>query len=61
MMRALQFTTRCALVRVSPVKRVVRPTVVPAGRGDFILWDSHFDNLGVGPIISKRDHVNFGL
>jgi len=43
---ALQLTAGCALVWVRTIKSVVGPTVVPAGFGDFILWDSHCDNLG---------------
>ena len=51
MVWALQLTAGCALVRVRITKSVVGPTVVATGFGDFILWDSHCDNLGVGPII----------
>ena len=58
-MWALQFTTRCALVRVRTRKSMVGPTVVPAGFGNFILWDSHCDNLGVWIHLSKAGPREF--
>lgn len=61
MMRALQLTAGCALVRVRITKRVVGPTVVPAGFGDFILWDSHVATYVLWVLTGSGDRVNFVL
>lgn len=58
MVWALQLTAIWAFVRVRTVKRVVGPTVVPAGFGDFILWDSHVSTSGRGPHQLAVDRVN---
>jgi hypothetical protein len=41
MVRALQLTTVRAFVWIACNQCVVAPAIVPAGAGNFILWDSH--------------------
>ena len=49
MVWTLKFAAGRTFVWVRTIKSVVGPTVVPAGFGDFILWDSHVTTSDNGP------------